>query len=222
MSSAAFVLALDVLGTLVFAVNGAFTASRAARLDIVGVIVLGVTTAVGGGILRDVLIGATPPNAFVHWYYLAVATGGSLVAFYITRMPRLLEWPMVTLDAVGLSLFCVSGAKIAAEAGLSPVPAAILGAITGVGGGTIRDIIVRQVPTVLTSELYAIPALLGATVVVVGMVMDAPTVPVAITGFVVCFGLRMAGVAFDLEAPRPRSGDPGTPDAATPQPRPES
>lgn len=205
MYSSMLVLVLDILGTFAFAVNGAFTAARAARLDIVGIIVLGVTTAVGGGILRDILIGATPANAFVHWSYLGVAAFGSVIAFFITRLPRLLEWPMVILDAIGLSLFCVSGAKIAWDAGLDPTPAAILGAITAVGGGTIRDIIIGDLPSILTSDLYAIPALLGAAITVLGLSLTLPDVPMAIAGFASCFAMRMAGVVFKLEAPLARA-----------------
>ncbi|KGM16453.1 membrane protein, partial [Actinotalea fermentans ATCC 43279 = JCM 9966 = DSM 3133] len=166
MTGADVVLTLDLLGTVTFALNGAMTASRRVRLDIVGVLSLGVITAIGGGLIRDVLLGATPPAAFQHWYYLAAAFAGAAAAWVIARPPRGLHRAIVVLDAIGLSVFCVTGAHKAVELGLQPAPAILLGAITAVGGGTIRDVLVGDVPSVLTSELYAIPALAGAAVAV--------------------------------------------------------
>jgi uncharacterized membrane protein YeiH len=207
MSSADFVLVIDLLGTFAFAVNGAFTATRAVRLDIVGVLVLGVMTAIGGGILRDVLIGAVPPSAFTHWYYLAAAGGGSLIAFFISRPSRLLTVPILVLDAIGLSLFCVTGAQKALQYGLDPAPAIIVGTIAAVGGGTIRDIMIRQVPSVLTSGLYAIPALVGAAIDVLIAPSTVFGIPVALMAAASCFLIRMLGVRFKLEAPK-ASGPP--------------
>ena len=195
------VLALDLLGTVTFALNGAMTASRRVRLDIVGVLSLGIITAIGGGLIRDVLLGATPPAAFQHWYYLAAAGAGAGAAWVIARPGRMLNRAIVVLDAIGLSVFCVTGAHKAVELGLQPVPAILLGAITAVGGGTIRDVLVRDVPSVLTSELYAIPALVGAAIAVLAGGTGAAAVPAAVVGAVVCFGIRMLGVRFDLHAP---------------------
>jgi len=207
MSSAEFVLVIDLLGTFAFAVNGAFTATRAVRLDIVGVLVLGVMTAIGGGILRDLLIGAVPPSAFTHWYYLAAAGGGALIAFFISRPSRLLTIPILVLDAIGLSLFCVTGAQKALEYGLDPAAAIIVGTIAAVGGGTIRDIMIRQVPSVLTSGLYAIPALVGAAIDVLVAPSTVLGIPVALMAATICFLIRMLGVRFKLEAPK-ASGPP--------------
>lgn len=202
MSAADFVLIIDILGTFAFAVNGAFTATRTVRLDIVGVLVLGVITAIGGGIMRDVLIGAVPPSAFTHWYYLAVAGGGALIAFFISRPSRLLTVPILVLDAIGLSLFCVTGAQKALEYGLDPAAAIVVGAIAAVGGGTIRDIMIRQVPSVLTSGLYAIPALVGAAIDVLVTPSTVLGIPVALVAATICFLIRMLGVRFKLEAPK--------------------
>ncbi len=160
-------LALDLAGTFAFALNGALIAIRVARLDVVGVLTLGMVTALGGGIVRDIFIDALPPATFSDWRYLAVAAAGSLTAFAfgwsLTRLSR----PILVLDAAGLSLFAVTGASKALDFGVGPVQAVILGAITAVGGGTLRDVLIGRVPVVLRSELYAIPALLAATVVVV-------------------------------------------------------
>lgn len=202
MSAAAFVLVIDLVGTFVFAVNGALTATRAVHLDIVGVLVLGVITAVGGGITRDVLIGAVPPVAFTRWYYLAAAGLGALLAFFISLPPRRLTGAITVLDAVGLSLFCVTGAQKAVEHGLDPAAAIIVGAIAAVGGGTIRDITIGKVPSILTSGLYAIPALLGASIEVLSEPLCTYGIPVALVGAIVCFVVRMLGVWFKLEAPK--------------------
>lgn len=187
--------------------NGAFTATRAVHLDIVGVMVLGMMTAVGGGILRDVLIGAVPPIAFTHWYYLAAAGGGSLLAFFISRPSRLLTVPMVVLDAIGLSLFCVTGAQKALQFGLDPAAAIIVGTIAAVGGGTIRDSMIGRVPSVLTSGLYAIPALIGASIDVLVGPSTLLGIPVALIAAATCFLIRMIGIRFKLEAPK-ASGPP--------------
>jgi len=161
MSDADVVLALDLLGTLTFALNGALTATRRVRLDVVGVIALGVITAIGGGLIRDVLLGATPPAALVTWYYLPAATAGAAVAWVIARPPRALHRAIIVLDAVGLSVFCVAGAQKAVGYGLDPVPAIILGAITAVGGGTLRDVLIREVPSVLGAAICFTIRLLG-------------------------------------------------------------
>src|SRR5919199_1441126 len=143
-------LALDLTGTFAFAVNGALTALRLARLDIVGVITLAVITALGGGIIRDVLIGSLPPATFSDWRYLAVAAGGGLVTFLFGHRLEALNMPIQVLDAAGLSLFAVTGASKALVFGLGPAQAAILGAITGVGGGTLRDVLIRRIPSGLS------------------------------------------------------------------------
>jgi uncharacterized membrane protein YeiH len=197
-------VALDLTGTFAFALNGAFTAIRAARLDIVGVVALGMITAMGGGIIRDILIDSLPPATFSDWRYLAVAAGGSLLAFFLGPRLERLSGPINVLDAAGLSLFAVTGATKALEFGLGPAQAAILGAVTGVGGGTVRDMVTQRVPTVMRSELYAIPALVGATLAVIAVRVGVYGVPAALVAAVACFGIRMLGVRYDLNAPRPR------------------
>ncbi|MCE0762470.1 trimeric intracellular cation channel family protein [Pseudonocardia kujensis] len=200
-------LALDLTGTFVFGLNGALTAVRAARLDIVGVLALAVITALGGGITRDVLIGAVPPAAFRDWRYLALALGGGLVAFALSRRLERLETPIVVLDAVGLSVFAVIGAAKALEFGLGIGPAILLGAITAVGGGTIRDTLVRQIPSVLHSDLYAIPALLAAALTAAAVRTGTYGLPTALGAAAICFAVRMIGVRFRLNAPGPPGGD---------------
>jgi uncharacterized membrane protein YeiH len=210
-------LALDLTGTFAFALNGALTAVRAARLDIVGVVTLGMITALGGGIIRDVLIDALPPATFGDWRYLVVAAGGGLVAFALGRRLDRLAGPIVVLDAAGLSLFAVTGASKALGFGLGAGQAVLLGAITAVGGGTLRDVLIGQVPTVLRSELYAIPALLAAAVTAATSRAGVYGVPAAVGAAVLCFAVRMLGVRFGWNAPGPPGarGEPGA--AGTPR-----
>ncbi|MGH3414339.1 MAG: trimeric intracellular cation channel family protein [Marmoricola sp.] len=196
-------LILDLTGTFAFALNGALTAVRAARLDIIGVITLGMVTALGGGIIRDVLIDALPPATFSDWRYLAVAAGGGLVAFALGHRLDRLARPILVLDAVGLSLFAVTGASKALDFGLGAAQAVILGTITGVGGGTLRDMLIGRVPSVLSTGLYAVPALVGATVTVASSRADVYGVPAALGAAVACFLIRMIGVRYGLNAPEP-------------------
>lgn len=201
MTEPPLLLAFDLTGTFVFAVNGAITGLEAARLDIVGMVTLGMVTALGGGILRDILINALPPATFRYWPYLAVAAGGALIAFFFSRVLRRFTLPIELLDAAGLSLFCVTGATKSLQYGLNPALAVILGAVTGVGGGTIRDVLVRRVPAVLTSGLYAIPALVGAAIAVTAVRTGVYGVPAALGAALACFLIRTAGIRYNLNAP---------------------
>jgi uncharacterized membrane protein YeiH len=212
-------LVLDLTGTFIFGLNGALTAVRVARLDIVGVVTLGMITALGGGVLRDVLIGSIPPATFRDWRYFPLAAAGGLIAFALSRRLDRLETPITLLDAIGLSVFAVIGANKAVTAGLGIGPAILLGVVTGVGGGTIRDTLIRQIPTVLRSELYAIPAFVAAAITVATMRLGIYGLPAALGAAAVCFGIRMAGVRYGLNAPTPPGNDePGSPVSGSPQP----
>jgi uncharacterized membrane protein YeiH len=200
---ALLLLVLDLVGTFAFALNGALTAVRAADLDIVGVVTLGMITALGGGIIRDVLLGSLPPTTFSDWRYLAVAAGGGLIAFFLARRLEALTKPIEVLDALGLSLFAVTGATVGLAAGLGVVQAVILGTITAVGGGTLRDVLVRRIPTVLSSGLYAVPALLGAATATVTARLGVHGAVATFGSAAVCFVVRMIGVRYELNAPRP-------------------
>lgn len=204
--------ALDLTGTFVFGLNGALTALRATHLDVVGVVTLGMMTALGGGVIRDILIGAIPPATFLYWPYFTLALAGALIAFVLNRPLARFEMSLTTLDAVGLSVFAVIGASKAVAAGLGAGPAVALGVITAVGGGTIRDLMVGQVPTVLRSELYAIPALVAAAITVLALGTDTYGLPAAMGAVTACFVIRMLGVRYQLNAPRPPGQSMGTPE----------
>ncbi len=201
-------LILDLAGTFAFAVNGAMTAIRVAKLDIVGVVTLGMITALGGGIMRDILLGDLPPVTFSDWRYLVAAAAGGLLASVIGRRGVQLLPAIIVLDAAGLGLFAVTGATRALDFGAGAGQAVLLGALTAVGGGTLRDVLIQRVPSVLHSGLYAVPALVGATATIV---LGRLGVGALLTGLVaagLCFGIRMLGVRLKLNAPRPRRIEP--------------
>ena len=165
-----------------------------ARLDLFGVIVLAGVVALAGGITRDLLIGVVPPAAVADWRYIAVPVLAGLATFWWHPLIRRLRSPVLIFDAAGLSLFAVSGALKALAFGLNPVAALLLGTLTGIGGGMVRDVLVAEVPTVLRGELYAVAALAGAAVVAGGGVLRFPSTPVAIVGAALCFGLRLGAI----------------------------
>lgn len=203
-------LALDLTGTFAFGLNGALTAVRAARLDIVGVVALGMITALGGGVIRDVIIGAIPPATFQDWRYYTLALAGSLIAFALSQWLDRIEMPIVVLDAIGLSAFAVIGSSKALEFGLGIGPALLLGVVTAVGGGTIRDVLVLRIPTVLRSDLYAIPALVAAVITVVTIETDTYGLVAATAAAATCFIIRMLSVRYKLNAPGPPRGRRGS------------
>lgn len=206
-------LTLDLTGTFAFGLNGALTAVRAARLDVVGVVALGMITALGGGVIRDVLIGDVPPATFRDWRYFALAVAGGMLAFALSRKLDRLEVPITVLDAVGLSTFAVIGASKALEFGLGVAPALLLGTVTGVGGGTIRDTLVLRIPSVLRSDLYAIPALVGAGITVTTVETGVYGLPAALGAVAACFLIRILGLRFNIQAPRPPQDRRGRGDA---------
>lgn len=194
---------LDLVGIFVFAISGALVAVRK-DLDVFGVLVLAGTTGLGGGFLRDVLIDATPPAALADWRYLLVPVGAGLLTFRFHPTLGRLERTVNVFDAFGLALFCVAGAVKALDHGLGPVPAALMGMVTGIGGGMIRDVLAGRVPIIFRGELYAIPALAGAFVAVLGTRADLPEVLVTVAGAGVCLVWRLLAIWRHWQAPVPR------------------
>ena len=194
------VLVLDLVGTFVFAVSGA-AKGVTSRLDLFGVLVLSFAAASAGSIARDVMIGAIPPAAIGDWRYLAASVLAGVMTFVWFPAIHRLRSAILIFDAAGLALFAVAGAQKALAFGLTPVMAALLGMLTGIGGGMVRDMLVAEIPTVLRAELYAIAALLGAVVVVVGHVLQLPPIGVTIAGAVLCFGLRIVAIRHGWHLP---------------------
>ena len=197
-------VALDLLGIFVFALSGGLVAVRK-ELDIFGVLVLAGTTGLGGGFLRDVLIDATPPAALEDWRYLTVPVAAGLVTFFFhpALVRRRAERVVTFFDAAGLGLFCVTGALAALDHGLGPLPAALMGMVTGIGGGIARDLLSGRVPAVFGSELYATPALAGATYAVLAEQASLGIWLVAVPGVVICFGWRLLALRRNWRAPLP-------------------
>src|SRR5689334_8461501 len=189
-------LVLDLIGTFVFALSGAVAGVRE-RLDLFGVLVLSFAAASAGGIMRDLLIGAVPPAAISDWRYVAISLFAGLVVFFsypVSERIRNRRNHVLIFDAAGLALFAVAGTQKALGFRLNPVMAALLGVLTGIGGGMLRDVLVAQVPTVLRAELYAVAALAGAVVVVVGHVLNLPPTAMAIAGAALCFAIRLIAI----------------------------
>jgi uncharacterized membrane protein YeiH len=192
-------LVLNLIGTFVFGLSGGMTGVRV-KLDLFGAVVLAAAVGLAGGIIRDVLIG-TPPATFRDWRYLAVAGGAGLVTTLAYPAINRLQRPIDALDAAGLATFCVTGAATALAHRRGVAESMILGAITGIGGGMVRDILVREIPTVLRGGLYAIPALVGAGIVDAADKLGDHTVTFPIVGAAVCFAMRMAGLRYGLGLP---------------------
>ena len=196
-----FVQALDLAGIFVFALSGGVLAVRH-RLDLFGVLVLACATAVTGGIVRDVLIGAIPPAALADWRYLATALLAGFASFFWHRTIERLRNPVQLFDAAGLALFAVLGTDKALTFGLSPFAAILLGIITGIGGGIARDLLVVRTPVVLQhTELYAAAAMAGAGIVAIAHAAGWPQAPAMVAGAVLCFGLRFGAIRHGWRLP---------------------
>lgn len=194
----------DLTGTFVFALSGA-TAAVKARLDLFGILVLCFVTGNAGGLTRDVMIGAIPPAAISEWRYLAVSILAGLIVFFAYPPISRLRSPVLLFDAAGLGLFCVAGAEKALAFHAGPVTATLLGMVTGIGGGMIRDVLVMEVPNVLRTELYAVAALLGAAFTVVGQRLGIPSHWAAPMGAALCITLRLLALRYGWHLPVARS-----------------
>jgi uncharacterized membrane protein YeiH len=194
---------LDLVGIFVFAVTGALVAVRK-NLDLFAALVLGGVTGLGGGFVRDVLIGATPPAALADWRYLMVPVAAGLLTFAFHPVIGRLERVVTLFDAFGLALFCVTGALKAVDYGLGPLPAALLGMVTAIGGGILRDVLAGRVPVIFEGALSATPALTGALVAVLLDRTEIPLVVVAAAGFSTCLGFRLLALVRGWRAPLPK------------------
>jgi len=197
-------LVLDLTGTFVFALSGAGAGVKH-RLDLFGVLVLSFVAGNFGGITRDLMIGAVPPAAISDWRYLGVSLLAGLITFYWFSILDRLHSPVLLFDAAGLALFAVSGTQKALSFGLTPAMAALLGMLTGIGGGMVRDILLAEIPTVLRADLYAVAALAGAAIVVIGNLLDVPSIAATLVGAALCFGLRVMAIQYRWHLPVARA-----------------
>jgi len=185
---------LDLAGTFVFALSGAMAGVRR-KLDLFGVLVVSFVAANAGGITRDILIGAVPPGAINDWRYLVASLLAGIITFFFPSTITQ-QWNRILLlfDAAGLALFAVSGTHKALAYGLNPIMAALLGMLTGIGGGMARDLLLGEIPIVLRADLYAVAALAGAAIVVIANMLQLPPGVATLVGAALCFGLRVLAI----------------------------
>jgi uncharacterized membrane protein YeiH len=195
-------IAVDMAGTFLFAIEGAISAVQG-NLDLLGIIVIAFATAMGGGIIRDILIGAVPPAALGNWRYPALAFGAALFIFFLhSYVMQLPVTGLVVLDAAALSLFAIAGTSKALDYELHPFIAVLLGTITAVGGGTLRDIFLARVPLVLHSDIYATAAMAGSACMIAGRRLRLSPAMSAVAGGVICFLIRLISVWQHWNLPR--------------------
>ncbi|MDJ0028624.1 trimeric intracellular cation channel family protein [Gordonia alkanivorans] len=199
---------LDILnfaGVAVFAASGAMVGVRK-DFDMWGIVTVGVLTGAGGGVLRDVLLGITPPSSIENFGNVLTGTIASLLVFAFHPAFTRLRRSILVLDAFGMGLFAATGASIAVEVGASAFAATAVGLLTAVGGGVLRDVISNEIPLLLQpADLYAVPALLGATVVAVGSYhTPVPDWVWLIVGSILATGLRLLGLKFGWRLPTAR------------------
>ncbi len=192
---------LDLTGTFVFAISGAIAAKQRG-LDLFGICVIAFTVACGGGIIRDICIGVIPPSGLTNWRYLTAAILATGLTIGLYGLVRRLNRPVLLFDAVGLSLFAVTGAQKALAYGHNAQVAILLGVITAVGGGVIRDILLNRVPVILEREIYATAALAAAIIVVLGEYSDFLKRDwVSIIALVTCFSIRILALQHNWNLP---------------------
>lgn len=196
---------LWLAGILAFAISGALVGVRR-DLDVLGVLVVGSATGIGGGIIRDMLIGVHPPVSFVHWPNLVIALVGSLAVFlFHPGISRIRSFEIV-FDAFGLGLFSATGAALAVESGQPPLTSVFVGILTAIGGGVIRDVLVNDVPGVLTRELYAVSALVGSGIAVLIYEFGGGVLLASLVGGPIAVGLRLASYWRGWHLPKPSTG----------------
>ena len=195
-------LVADLTGTFLFGLEGALTAT-AGGLDLLGILVLAFATALAGGVVRDLLIGDVPPASLRDWRYPATAFSAGILVFFLHPFLQAIPPPVIiTLDAAALSLFAAAGTRKALMFEINPFIATLLGTITGVGGGTIRDIFLAQVPAVLHTDIYATAALFGSAVMVLARKIGLHPSVAALLGGSACFVLRMVAVRQHWNLPK--------------------
>ncbi|WP_242917167.1 trimeric intracellular cation channel family protein [Pontibacter liquoris] len=194
---------LEMAGTFAFAISGA-TAARKRNLDLFGICAIAFIVACGGGIIRDLCIGATPPAGLTNWPYLVVALIATGLTVGLFSLVELLHRPVLVFDAIGLSLFAVTGAEKALHYGHNGEVAILLGVTTAVGGGVLRDVLLTRVPVIMEKEIYASAALIGAIIVVLGNYLKWVSGDLAaIIALLVCFSLRILALHYHWNLPTP-------------------
>ncbi|MGF1875375.1 TRIC cation channel family protein [Photobacterium frigidiphilum] len=192
---------LDMFGTAVFAASGVLLAGRL-RMDPFGVVVLASVTAIGGGTIRDMALGATPVFWITDTNYLWVIFFTCLISMIVVRRPQRMPWYFLPVaDAIGLAVFVAIGVEKALRFGASPMVAVIMGVITGCGGGVIRDVLAREIPMVLRTEVYATACILGGMIHTIGLSVDIDPTIATLAGVVATLSIRLAAIRWHLSLP---------------------
>jgi uncharacterized membrane protein YeiH len=192
---------LDLAGTFVFAISGA-VAAKQRGLDLFGICAVAFMVACGGGIIRDLCIGAIPPTGLSNWRYLVAAIMAAGMTIGLYPFVQRLNHPVLFFDALGLSLFAVTGAQKSLAYGHNAEVAVLLGITTAVGGGVLRDILLNRIPIIFEKEIYASAALIGASIVVLGNHLKWMSNDwVSIIALIICFGLRLLALRYHWNLP---------------------
>ena len=200
----------DLAGTFVFALSGATKAVQH-RLDFFGVLVLCFAAGNSGGIARDIMIGAIPPAAISDWRYIAVSMIAGVITFFWYPLINRLSSPVLLFDAAGLGLFVAAGADKALAFHTNRFAAILFGTLTGIGGGMVRDVLAREIPTVLRTDIYALAALTGASILVGARALHLSSAIASTLGAVICFGIRLGAMRYGWRLP---AANPRGPSAA--------
>ena len=192
---------LDLAGTFAFALSGA-VAARERGLDWFGILVIAFTVACGGGVLRDLCIGAIPPAGLADWRYLTTAVVAAVLTMASRGIVERLAHPVVLFDTLGLGLFAVTGAQKALLSGANGEAAVLMGMVTAVGGGVARDVLLNRVPVILQREIYASAALVGAAVATCGALLGLESPALTWCAVAICFALRMLSLRYRWNLPR--------------------
>ena len=201
VSLPSFISALNLIGVFVFAISGAVAGIKR-KTDFVGVLILSFAAAGCGGIMRDVLLGALPPENITSWELLAVSQLAGLFTYFCFPLVNRLNNPVQIFDAFGLGLFTVLGVTKALQFGITPVWAVLLGVLTGVGGGVLRDMLVAQVPMIMRGEIYATASIAGGGIVAGGLYWNVmPMEMLMVLGAVVCTSVRLLALRYNWAMP---------------------
>jgi uncharacterized membrane protein YeiH len=190
----------DLIGTFIFALSGA-VAAKQKGLDIFGIFSIAFVVACGGGIIRDLCIGAIPPAGLTNYLYIIMVFAATSIGIGFYRIVNMLNQPVLLFDALGLSVFAVSGARKALIFQHNYEVAILLGIVTAVGGGVIRDILLERIPVILRKEIYASAALIGASIIVLGEYFHFQSEIVSTIAITVCFVLRLLSLQFHWNLP---------------------
>ena len=184
---------LDIIGVAIFAITGALVASRK-QMDIVGFILIATFTGIGGGTIRDLLVGATPVFWVKEPLYPFTCLASAVIVYFTAHFFESRYKVLLWLDALGLSMFCITGAAKALSLGVHPGIAMVLGMISATFGGLVRDVVCNEIPLIMRREIYAIAAALGAVIYVACVQMGLPTGVPALIAFFSAFGLRASAL----------------------------